>query len=360
MDTSTEDSKEKGTNGIAYIVILIFIIIGLLVASWVLFFAPPLPESPAPPDSDQLLAEVLPNTGWSDPMNTSECMKFTFTFPEQPTLDPTVLDNMQGIVTNISNICPFDDEIGAQKYTRTCLDTTCIDDDGVMYTNGDVQTLYRQCLLNDPDCDKTLALISIGFDPSNPDTNVCITQTDDGSPLFLSSCDPSNSLQLFVIETFNTQFARITNKADLCVLPISVPVMPGMEITLQGCAPDQYNWDLLNGKRYQIPSEDPNNPETTVFVPQQLIFWDQSTQGTVPALNILNMNLLSMSVGPSNSLILNPVSIDGDEGDSSSAQILDYALYDFILTQNTIPVEGESIFPFYTNLPDILAPNGAS
>ncbi len=359
MDATTEDSEEKGTNGIAYIIILIFIIIGILVAIWTIFFAPPIPKSPGPPDSNALLAEVLPDTGWSAPMNTSECMKFTFIFPDQPTLDPTVLDGMQGVVTNINNICPFSDEIGAQKYTRTCQTSTCIDDSGMMYTNGDTQTLYQQCLLNEavssanPNCDKTLALVSIGFDPSNPDTNVCITQDDDGTSLFLSPCNPADSSQLFAIEIFNTQFSRITNKAGLCVLPASAPVTPGMQLTLQGCAPDQFSWEMMNGRRYQIPPDDPT------FVPQQLIYWDQSTQGTVAAIDILNMNLLSMSVGSSNSLILNQVSIDGDEGDPQSAQILDYTLYDFILTQNTIPIPGENVFPFYANIPDIAPPNAA-
>nr|QBK93393.1 MAG: membrane protein [Pithovirus LCPAC404] len=348
-----QDVKSKGTNTITLIVILVFIIIAISVVIWSVYLAPPITPAPLLPDPDALLKEVEVDTGWNT-TNEEQCLKYTFIFPNQPTLDTFTLDEMSGepVNTNIA-ICPAPDEIFAQRFTRTCTNAECIDDFGDVFTDGDTQTLYRQCILNsDPACNETLALISIGFNPENPDANVCVTQSDDGSPLFLSICDPSDSNQLFNIERFNTQFARITNKEGLCVLPVIADPVVGTELNLFSCALDQFNFELMNGRRYQqLLGGD------TIFVPQQLIYWNQSTQQTVPAIDILNMRLFSMSQESANGLALNIVSIDGGQGDSQSAQILDYTLFNQIITQNTIPVEGESILPFYTNLPDIPPPN---
>nr|QBK92539.1 MAG: membrane protein [Pithovirus LCPAC401] len=348
-----------GPNIIAIVVIVIFILLIIAAFIWSSLNPPPeiVTDDTPLPDFNAIFTSSL-STEWEEIETSSDdCLKYTFVYPEQPTLNTSVLNGMIGEPFPTKPkipTCPFSDEIGAQKFTRRCTFSECTDDDGNTYAEDDTQVLYKQCVLNQ-DCPQTLALISIGFDPDI--NNVCITQT---SPLSLIPCNPADPTQLFAIERLNTQFAKITNKDGLCIVKgNSVSgqgvVVIGTELVMGPCPINAFTWDLLNSKRY--PSF--IDPTVLSFVPQQIVFWDKSTDQTVQAIEIVTSDPPLMSM--SNSLSIDRIILlDKLEISSSlnlferyNTQILDYSFYDYVITQPTQPIPGVTVFPFFSNLPEI-------
>ncbi len=344
---------DTGPNIIAIVVIVIFLLVLIAVFIWSMLNPPEVVTDDEPlPDFNALFVSSL-STEW-EIVSEDDCLKYTFVYPEQPTLDTFTLDSMIGIPFPKDPTCPFSDEIGAQKFTRRCTFSECTDDSGNTFAEDDIQVLYKQCVLNQ-DCPKTLSLISIRF---NPDLDpICITQT---SPLTLTPCNPADPMQLFAIERLNTQFAKITNKEGLCIVkgnstPDVPPLGIGTELVMGPCPINAFTWDLLNAKRY--PS--PDDPTVTNFVPQQIVFWDKATDQTVQAVDVIESDPPLMSM--SNSLNIGQIVVlsqldDGSSPNLSSlfnAQILDYSFYDYVITQPTQPIPGVTVFPFFSNLPEI-------
>nr|QBK93284.1 MAG: membrane protein [Pithovirus LCPAC403] len=345
--------NDTGPNGFSVIIIIVFILVALAVFIWVMFIAPSSPEVDDEPDFNALFEESL-STEWVE-TSSEACLKYTFIFPDQPTLDTETLDNMEG-TTFPANTIPLSDEIGAQKFTRVCNQSICTDDMDKEFSQGETQTLYRQCISNQ-NSEKTLALISVGFDSELP-SNMCITQ--DETSLLLTECDPSDSDQLFSIERMNTQYAKITNKEGLCIVPGNDVIDPstgenlGLELVMGPCPVNAFVWDLLNSKRYIVP-----DPTRTNFIAQQILFWNGPTDQTVSAANIVASDPLpmSMSVNPADpeSLILSGMSVNSfqDPPDRFNTQILDYSFYLLALSLPTQVIPGDIFFPFFSNLPEI-------
>ncbi len=338
-----------GTNILAIVVIVLLILLVISVFIWSSINPPPEIDEGSLPDFNAIFTSSL-STEWSE-TSSEDCLKYTFIYPDQPTLNKEVLDSMEGVPIK-KNPCVYSDELYANKITRECNASVCTDDSGNTYSQGDTQVLYNQCLNNS--C-STLALISLGFDPNgDPNANnVCITQT---SPLSLTPCDPSNKLQLFAYRTQNTQFAEITNKEGLCIVKGSDNAF-GTSLVMGPCPSNPFTWDLLNSKYYTLI-----DPDITHFVPQQIVFWTGPIDQTVPAIDIVlaDPRLTSMAINLVNvtQVSLEDVIIDTlqDPGNRFNTQILDYSFYDYIITQPTQPLTNATTIPFYSNLQEIFLP----
>ncbi len=337
---------DTGTDIIAIVIIFIFVLLGIALFIWATLISPLPPKIVMEePDFDAIFLESLSDE-WTD-TSVGPCLKYTFVFPEQPTLDVEILDEMKGVPSK--DECPLSDELSSEKVTSVCNQTTCTDTDGQMYVEGQSRTFYRQCVLNQG-CEKTLTLIAFRYDPHSL-TNRCVTQ--DGVDLRTDTCDQSDENQLFVIERLNTQFAKITNKDGQCIIKGS-----GSNLVMGPCSVNSFSWDLLNGKRYMVPPID-DDDDGLRFVPQQIVFWDQSTDATVPATDIILGDNVVMSIDPTNALNIALEDLSTffvSDVTSQNSQLLDYPIYQSFIGVEVIPFPGVPVFPFYSNLPEVTLP----
>ena len=194
-----------------------------------------------------------------------------------PTLDTAVLNQL---TPQPVPDCIFPNQIVAAQYTRTCESDKCFGFDGVLYMQGDTETIYLGCDQNNDPCDGTLSVIAIGFNACPNNLPMCLTSGDaintSRDELNSSVCNLAIDEQLHIIErkvingssSPTGNIAKIRNqKTGRCLAYDGF----NQEYFYQDCdAPDNlstgtkflpndgFEWTLLPSANIAYESETPN------------------------------------------------------------------------------------------------------
>ena len=347
---------------IAFLIIIIVILI-LLWAFKVIGYQ----KKPIQIDTAALTNAGLEKSGWgpsipsNDPIR-SQCSVYTFppqsgNQPAQPTYNQAVIDTLQP--QPIDQVkCVNPNQLALQQITRTCegdgfVPGKCYDDQGRVYTTGQVQTEYQLC--SNQACPGELTLPAVNFTNNNFGQALCFTsiQNNPGVPIIGRECSLQNQQQYFNVvrqsvsgtapnvalsqDDGGSMAAIIDANTQLCLAPINPNPLAGTQLSLQSCSSLANNgvvWQL-------IPPFVPDN--TTTLAAQQILYTTNPTTITATQITeyIKNNSPLAISTNgiSGQQLILAPASLQSittTQAQRNQVQLLKYTIYNQ-LTNTLVP-----------------------
>ena len=372
------------------VTILIFITILIILFILYVFgvFTPPQPPNL---NIEQLLHEGEQKSNFQDavPVNgpRGDCNIYTFPPGTDPTFEQSIVDQLQ---PEPNPTCVDDDQYALQLVTRTCGRENsgvngCINYDGQMLQNGEVEELYQPCNRYNPCKDATYAALALNFAPDdfkpstpcNPSDSeyptclgaLCLQYSKNSSgqvntQLTTAVCQENNPNQFFRITRANPpnletngggSFAQIFERnSSLCVNIQDQSPTAGKNIILGPCSPNGgFVWFLAPPVSFQAKSTDPKT-----ITPQQMVYMKTTTNVPLPSMlpEYIQMNK-PVSMYPFSSVSTNATmtptlqnfatDVTNQLEFSYNSQILDTRIYDILAQGGPRIVNGNMNIPYY-------------